>query len=166
MEINKSSVRIGTFIKIITPEYSEYYYQNFSKEDVIESGKSYLFIPIDFTPPARNLNLDNVSATVVLPNLPEIRQAVEENDGFRDAIVETKCVFPDNLNVSPFAYDLMIVSNSKVSGMSIDITLRSPFSAVGGRFPSAFWTTGSGSNGLNIVGFVPEVPITANVNLR
>jgi hypothetical protein len=166
MEINKSSVRVGLFIKIITPEYSEYYYQNFSTEDVIESGKTYNFVPIDFTPPARNLNLDNVSATVILPNLPDIRQAVEQNDGFRDAIVESKCMFPDNLNISPYAYDLMVVSGSKVSGMSIEISLRSPFSAVTGRFPSTFWTTGRSAVGLNIVGFVPEVPITSNVNLR
>lgn len=166
MEVNKSSVRVGTLIKIITPEYSEYYYQNFSRDDIIEAGKTYIYIPIDFTPPARNLNLDNISASVTLPNLPDIRQAVEQNEGFRDAIVESKCIFPDNLNISPYAFDLMVVSASKVSGMAIEITLRSPFSAVTGRFPSTYWTTGTSANGLNIVGFVPEVPITSNVNLR
>jgi hypothetical protein len=165
VEINKSSARVGTLIKIITPEYSEYYYQNFSIDDFIDSGRNYIYVPIDFTPPVRTLNLDNISATVVLPNLPEIRQAIEQNNGFRDAIVETKCIFPDNLNISPYTHDLMIVSNSKVSGMSIDITLRSPFTAISGTFPSTYWTTGNGAIGLNMVGFVPEVPIRANVNL-
>jgi hypothetical protein len=165
MQINKTVQNVGLIVKITTPNNVQYFYQNFSKDPYIVSGKSYVYVPIDFTPPERNLNLDNQSTTVFLPNLPEIRQAVEQNNGFRDAIVETKCIFLDNLNATPYAHDLMVVSASGISGMQVEITLQSPFSAVAGRFPSLFWTTGKDEKGLSIVGFVPEVPITANVSL-
>lgn len=165
MESNKTVQRVGVTIRVITPNYTEYYYQNFSKTPYIELGKEYRYVPINFTPPSRNLNLDNQTATIVLPNLPEIRQELESNNGFRDAIVESKCIFPDNLNASPYAHDLLIVASSGVAGMGIEISLKSPFSAITGRFPSLFWTTGVSVAGLEVVGFVPEVPITASVNL-
>lgn len=165
MQINKTVQNVGLLVKITTPTNVEYFYQNFFQIPYVLSGKSYVYVPIDFTPPERNLNLDNQSTTVFLPNLPDIRQALEQNNGFRDAIGETKCIFLDNLNATPYAHDLMVVSASGVSGMQVEITLQSPFSAVAGRFPSVYWTTGTSANGLSIVGFVPEVPITANVSL-
>lgn len=163
--INKSQNRIGIYLKITTPEFSEYYYQNFSKTTQQHLGQNWQFIPIDFTPPARNLDLDNTSAKAILPNLVEIRQAVEQNDGFRDSIVETQCVFPDNPDANPYALDLMIVQSARISGVVIEINLQSPFSAVAGRFPSSFWTTGTSASGLEITGFVPEVPVVAQVKL-
>lgn len=164
--LNKSNLRVGIYLRIITPEYSEYFYQNFSENDLEFESRTYSFIPIDFTPPARNLDLDNTTAKALLPNLPEILQAVEENDGFRDSIVETKCVFPDIPNSSPYALDLMVVRSSRVTGTGIEIEMQSPFSAVGAAFPSVYWTTGTSNEGLDITGFVPEVPIVASVRLN
>lgn len=163
--INSSNIRVGIYLKIITPEFSEYYYQNFSKLAKQTSGQNWDYVPIDFTPPARNLDLDNTSAKAILPNVPEIRQAIEQNNGFRDAIVETQCIFPDNPDASPYSLDLMVIQSTRISGMSIEINLQSPFSAVAGRFPSIYWTTGTSASGLEITGFVPEVPVIAQVKL-
>ena len=164
--LNRSNIRVGIYLRIVTPEYTEYFYQNFSQENMIFESRSWSFIPIEFTPPARNLDLDNTTAKALLPNLPEILQAVEENDGFRDSIIETKCVFPDIPNSSPYALDLMVVRSSRVAGTSIEIEMQSPFSAIGANFPTVFWTTGTSASGLDIAGFVPEVPVVANVRLN
>ena len=164
--INSSNIRVGIYLKIITPEFSEYYYQNFQKATKENSGKNWLYVPIEFTPPARNLDLDNTTAKALLPNLVEIRQAIEENNGFRDSIVETRCVFPDNPNASAYSLDLMIIRSTRISGMSIEIELQSPFSAVSANFPSVFWTTGTSPAGLEITGFIPEVPVVSQVKLN
>lgn len=164
-EINKSNVRIGCLIRVVTADYSEYHYQNFDTDSVTIDGRTYDFVPIDFIPPQKTLDLDNATARILLPNLPEIRQTIEEKDGFRNSITETRCVFPDAFTWNPYLLDLMFVRSTKITGTVIEIDLQSPFSAVGALFPSIYWTTGNSPGGLDIVGFAPEVPYVSQVNL-
>ena len=165
-QLNAFTTRIGHLLTI-TKNGTEYRFQNFlHNQDYSYNGKIYEFAPIDYTVPGRSLDLENNNTKVVLPNFPEILTIVEQNDGFRDAIVQGVCIFPDNVNATPYALDIMTVRSCKISGGAIEFDLQSPFSAVDGLFPSIYYTTGISESGLNIVGFLPEVPLVAKVDLQ
>jgi hypothetical protein len=165
-ELNKNTVRIGFFLKIITISKT-YRYQNFVFDSQASwNNETYEFAPIDYTPPGRSLDLDNNSTKVTLPNYPEILSALEQNDGFRDAIVSAVCVFPDNSNSTPFALDLMMVRSSNVQEASITFELQSPFSAVSASFPSIYFTSGNSPSGNEIIGNIPQVPMNARSDIN
>jgi hypothetical protein len=164
-QLNAFTTRVG-YLLSITKNGVEYCYQNFlHNQDYTYNGRIYEFAPINYYPPARSLDLENNSTKITLPNFPEILALTEQNDGFRDAVIQATCLFPDNLNASPYALDIMTVRSTKITGASIDFELQSPFSAVDALFPSIYFTTGISENGLNIPGFLPEVPISARVDL-
>lgn len=165
-EINKVTTRIGLYIQIVTKYRLVLNFQNHTSGNVNWNNKTWSYIPIDITPPPRNLDLDNVSAKASLPNIPEILQAVKENDGFRDAVVFMYCIFPDSVNTSPYAQDLLLIRATKINGAAIEFEMQSPFSAVSALFPSVFYITGKNPAALNITGYVPEVPVVSSVNLQ
>jgi hypothetical protein len=165
-ELNAFTTRIGHLLTI-TKNGTEYRFQNFlHNQDYSYGGKIYEFAPINYTVPGRSLDLENNQTKLTLPNFPEILTIVEQNDGFRDAIVQAICIFPDNLNATPYAVDIMTARSAKIVGSAIEFDLQSPFSAVDGLFPSIYFTTGTSEAGLGIVGFLPEVPLVARVDLN
>lgn len=159
MSIYQATTRIGYLLTIIA-NGTVYNFQNITPgQTITTNNKVYNYAPIDYTPPSRALDSENTSTKVKLPNFPEILQAVEQNDGFRNAIVQAIAFFPDDSNANPYASDLLLVASSKISGGIIEFDLQSPFNATTNPFPNVYFTTGNNPNGLNIVGFVPEVPV-------
>ena len=164
--LNALTIRVGHLISI-TKSGVTYRFQNFlHNQDYEYLGNIYESAPINYQVPARSLDLENNSTQITLPNLPEIRELVEANDGFRDAIVQVTCIFPDNPNASPYAIDLMSVRSVRVAGADLVFELQSPFSSVDAFFPSIYYTTGTSAQGLSIIGFLPEVPIVSRVDLQ
>jgi hypothetical protein len=81
----------------------------------------------------------------------------------RKAIVTVTQFFPDNVNATPIR-DVLVVKSSKFQNAEIEIQLQSPFSAVGAYFPNTYFRTGGGNGRVDIIGLVPEVPRSAQVN--
>jgi hypothetical protein len=143
-----------------------YNYQNFlHNQDYSYNGKIYSFAPINYYPPSRSLDLENNSCKITLPNFPEVLVIVEQNDGFREAIVTGYCIFPDNTNATPYSIDTMSVRSCRIQGATIEFDLQSPLSAIEALFPSIYYTSGNSEAGLKIPGFLPEVPLNPGVNL-
>jgi hypothetical protein len=164
-ELSKATTRIGYLLNIYS-QGTSYRFQNFVVgETIVTNNNTYIYVPIDYTPPAKSLDLENASTKIRLPNFPDILEAVEQNDGFRNAIVQAIAIFPDNSNANHYASDLLVVAATKVLGAVIEFDLQSPFSAVNALFPSIFFTTGFNPNGLNIIGFVPEIPVNSRTDI-
>lgn len=165
LEHLKSSTSTAVCVKVILASGIVRRYQNFlPSAPYTFFGESYDYSPLEYSGSPRSLELDNQSATVSLPNYPVIANEVWNNNGLRKAIVIVTEFFPENSNATPIR-DILTVKSSKFLQAQIEIQLQSPFSAVGAFFPSVHFRTGSGgANWSTIVGLIPEVPRTSQVN--
>jgi hypothetical protein len=166
LEHLKTSVSKATLIEVHLLSGIDLFYQNFQAGlDYIFNGKTYSYAPVFYSGSQRTLELENTSASVILPNIPPINEYVWNNDGFRKAIVVVIQVFPDNPNASPIR-DMLVVKSSRFEGAEISIDLQSPFSAVEAVFPSVYFRTGTGNGRIDIPGLVPEVPRSTQVQVQ
>ena len=166
LEHLKTSVSKATLIEVRLLSGIDLFYQNFqSSTDYIFNGKAYSYAPVFYSGSQRTLELENTSASVILPNIPPINEYVWQNDGFRKAIVVVIQIFPDNPNATPIQ-DMLVVKSSKFEGAEIAIDLQSPFSAVEALFPSVYFRTGTGNGRIDIPGLVPEVPRSTQVQVQ
>lgn len=160
----QTTVRQAITVKVTLETGQEIRLQNFiPTAPYIFNGESYDYAPLEYTGMARSSNLDNASSTIYLPNLPVIAREVWNNDGLRKAIVLVTLFFPDNPDALPIQ-DKLIGKGSKFVDGRIEVQLQSAFSAVGAYFPSTHYRTGTGNGNINIVGLVPELPRTTQVN--
>ncbi|BAY20786.1 hypothetical protein NIES2100_05300 [Calothrix sp. NIES-2100] len=166
-EYNNTVIHVGDLFTVrIYKETVIFRWQNFVSNQIITwSNKQYTYLPINFKSPAKSLEVSSESTIISVPNLPEIRQYVENYKGFRNSIIECVSVYPDNPNATPRSKDLMVVKSSRYVNASIEFELSSRLSSIQGNIPSTFFTTGKNVNGLNIVGYIPEIPVTSNINL-
>lgn len=166
VEYLKTSVSRAILVEVRLLSGIDLFYQNFtSTEDYIFMGKVYEYAPVFYSGSQRTLELENTSASIILPNMPPINEYVWQNDGLRKAIVIVIQMFPDNPNASPIQ-DMLVVKSSKFEGAEIKIDLQSPFSAVEALFPSVYFRTGTGNGRTDIPGLVPEVPRSTNVQVQ
>ena len=166
VEYLKTSVSRAILVEVRLLSGIDLFYQNFtSEDDYIFMGKVYGYAPVFYSGSQRTLELENTSASVILPNMPPINEYVWQNDGLRKAIVIVIQMFPDNPSASPLQ-DMLVVKSSKFEGAEIKIDLQSPFSAVEALFPSVYFRTGTGNGRTDIPGLVPEVPRSTNVQVQ
>lgn len=166
VEYLKTSVSRAILVEVRLLSGIDLYYQNFTNEsDYIFMGKAYSYAPIFYSGSQRTLELENTSASIILPNIPPINEYVWQNDGLRKAIVIVIQMFPFNANATPLQ-DMLVVKSSKFEGAEINIDLQSPFSAVEALFPSIYFRTGTGNGRIDIPGLVPEVPRSSQVQVQ
>ena len=166
LEYLKTSVRRSILVEVRLLSGIDLFYQNVVPEDdYIFFGKVYEYAPIYYSGSQRTLELENVSANIILPNVPPINEYVWQNDGLRKAIVTVIQMFPDNVNATPIQ-DMLVVKSSRFEGAEINIDLQSPFSAVEALFPSVYFRTGTGNGRTDIPGLVPEVPRSTQVQVQ
>ncbi len=164
LEHLKSATRQAIAVKVILKSGTELKLQNFNPTGVYTfNSESYSYSPLEYSGSARTLELDNSSATIYLPNFPLIANQVWTNDGLRKAIVIVNIFFPDNQNATPIR-DMLVVKSSKFTSAYVEVQLQSPFSAVGAYFPSIYFRTGTGGGRVDIIGLIPEVPRSSQVN--
>lgn len=158
----KSNVRLATVLNIRTTKNTYYYLQNFSPKSVFQWGNNvYEFVPINYTPPSRSVEMSNTALQVVLPNFPSIIQAMDANDGFINSIVQAIIFYPDDINANPVSSDLMLISGTSIQGTSITFELESPISTIQGTIPSVYFNSGNSTNELVLFfpGYLPEAPL-------
>lgn len=166
-EFNKTFIRVGDLFTVrIFNEPVIFRWQNFVPDQIITwLNKQYTYLPINFKVPAKSLEISSDATLISVPNFPEIRRYVEQYKGFRNSVIETISVYPDNPNATPRSKDIMVVKSSRYANASIEFELSSRLSSIQGNVPSTYFTTGRNINGLSIVGYVPEIPVVSNVNL-
>jgi hypothetical protein len=153
----RASTTIAVLVEIAVPNGSVYRYQNYQPEQFAWGGKLYDYAPFQWNGAPKNLDLDNVSATLVLPNLPPIRFFVQENDGLRKTSFTITEFFPKNANAAAVPTRLQGRS-SRIQKAEIEIQLQSPMSAIGAIFPGVSFRTGAGLGRLDLPGLIPELP--------
>lgn len=164
LEHLKSATRLAIAVKVILASGIVLQYQNFDPTSPYTfENETYEYSPISYSGSQRTLELDNQSAVISLPSIPPITNFVWDNNGLRKAVVIVTQFFPDNPNATPIR-DVLVVKSSKFQNAEIEIQLQSPFSAVGAFFPSVYFRTGSGNGRVDIIGLIPEVPRSSQVN--
>jgi len=171
-ETNKTELIVGVLFKLTTVEGVVFNFQNFWQEDdgvFIYGNEEYLYIPIDYSPPEKNLTLDNAETTINLPITTELISILEANNYFIDAIVEPKIMLQDFPNVPLIADDKATISSYSIQdgekGGGLSLLISSPFNALGGRIPNLIYTTGFEGNS-TLIGYIPEVPISNSPSIN
>jgi hypothetical protein len=173
-ETNQSSLIVGTFFKLVTVEGVTFNFQNFWRDDqgvYVYAGEDYNFLPIEYNPPERNITLDNAETQINLPVTTEIISILEANNYFIEAIVEIYIMLQGFPSVPLIAQDKAMISSYSIQDSkesdsgALTLIISSPFNAVGGNFPNLIYTTGFvGSS--NIIGYIPEVPVSNNPGIN
>ena len=175
MELNQSRLIVGVLLVIETTTSQVFRFQNFFKDN---SGifnfenHVYNFLPIEYNPPERNINLDNFENTINLPAIPEIINLLESYNFLINASVESKIILQGFPNVPVILDDIAVISSYSIqdgSGDSkpgVSLVLQSPDTAFNNLFPNTFYFTGTSPTNLDLVGYIPNVPLSNNANLR
>lgn len=163
MEYNKAVVEVGTLFSLKNLQGVEFCFENFITNGFIWNNKFFTYVPIEYNPPPRGIDFDVSQATAILPNIPVINQYIESFNGFKDFVCQVFVIFPNNINASPIAQDIMIVGSSRINGSTIEFNLENPYS-INTKFPSIAFSTGLNNN-FKRIGYVPEVPYTGSVSV-
>lgn len=153
----ETSTRLALLMELRLSSGTRYRYQNYYPQGAVQwsgDGKNYNFLPMSFTGAPKALELANGSVSASLPNTPEIRQFVKDNDGLRETIVILTQIWRDVPTYNPIRERLQ-VTGVAFEGATISIELSSPLNAVNGQVPNIHFD----------VGRFPELPITTQVGV-
>jgi hypothetical protein len=166
-DTNRTSIIVGTLFKLITLEGVTFTFQNFwiENEGVFTyDGIDYYYLPIDYTPPEKNITLDNTETEINLPVTPAIVAILEANNYFIQSLIEIFTMLQGFPTVPLLPADKATVSSysirdDKEGGGGLTLIISSPFNALTGKVANLIYTTGfTGTSG--IIGYIPEVPVS------
>jgi hypothetical protein len=167
--MQENNAAVGVVFNLLTKEGIEYCFQNFLRgEDFLFKEKSYQFLPITYYPPEKNSTRGSGQAEFKLPNLPEILEILVVNNYFKDAEIEAFIITEDFPN-SPLLQQARVIVNSygieeDSKEGKIRLTCGKRTNALNGQIPNVFYTTGF-AGASNIIGYIPEVPLTGQVSI-
>lgn len=174
LEANQTRLIVGTLFKVTTIEGVSFYFQNFFKDNngiFTYDLEDYSYLPIDYNPPDRNITLDNFETNITIPAIPIIINLLNAYNYFLDAIVDIKIMLQGFPTTPLIASDKAVISSysiqdSEKGSGGVTLVVQSPDNAVNSSFPNTFYFTGVSNQGLNLVGYIPNVPISNNVGLQ
>jgi hypothetical protein len=166
-ETNQSQLLVGTLFSVETFEGVKFYFQNFYKGTFTYGFDNYEYLPIEYSPPERNINLDNFENQIIIPAIPAIMTLLDAYNYFLDAIVDIKIMLQGFPTTPLLANDRCVISSYSIqdgggSG-GVSLVIQAPDNAVSSSFPNTFYFTGASNQGLNLVGYIPNVPLSNNV---
>jgi hypothetical protein len=173
-ELNQSQLIVGTLFKLETVENVTFRFQNFFKDNggiFIYGLEEYSYLPIDYNPPEKNINLDNFENNITIPAIPLVINLLDAYDYFLDAVVDIKIMLQGFPTTPLIASDRCVISSysiqdSQEGSGGVSLVIQAPDNAVNSSFPNTFYFTGFSNQGLNLTGYIPNVPISNNVGLQ
>lgn len=162
---DKTETEKGQLMEIITLHDLIFYYQNFwHRRSVNWDSRIYSYLPFTWSGIPSSLDLDNVEATVILPNIPEISNHVRNYDGLRNATVAMYNYYPDSAATAVTALlqvrRTKFVFNHEGGDTRVEMLLSLPFTAVGEQFPNAQYLSLENTPTPDIIMNCPELPLT------
>lgn len=173
-ELEQTKPIVGILFSVETDEGVSFNFQNFFKDNngvFTYEFTDYNYLPIEYDPPERNTNLDNFENSIALPAIPLIINLLEAYDYFINAVVDTKIILRGFPTIPIIAQDKCVITsytiqdNSKGSG-GVSLVIQAPDNAVNSSFPNLFYFTGFSNQGMNLVGYIPNVPISNAANFN
>lgn len=169
-EVNQTALVVGTFFTLTTVEGVVFNFQNFwSTENngiYTYDSQDYQYLPIEYNPPERNITLDNAETQIVLAVNTDMISILEANNFFINAVVEIFIMLQGFPTVPLIAQDKATISSYSIQDVKegtggLALVINSPFNAISGKIPNLIYTTGFIGNS-NIIGYIPEVPVSNN----
>lgn len=168
---HNTAVEVTSLIKVNFRRGGEVRYQNFLPlQNYSFIGQDYSYLPFSIPDIPESMEGDSFSVNATLANSPPV-------DGFvrRSLLDESRVDLYVLLRADGTEYfrryGLLIVSTAVIreaqgQNERIEITLESRENAIAGTVPGLYYKIGSGNGRVDIVGLIPGIPRSTNIDIR